>query len=73
MLMINGANDYIVPLHNVARYVAKLQNVQQADRPALFMVDWKNGHQTAGTEPKDIIRKWKFLLWQTGHKDFQLK
>lgn len=73
MLVINGANDYIVPLHNVGRYVAKLQNVQQSYRPSLFMVDWKNGHDGAGTEPEDIIRMWKFLLWQTGHAEFQRK
>jgi len=73
MLVINGANDYIVPLHNVGRYVAKLQNVQQSNRPTLFMVDWKNGHNGAGTEPEDIIRMWKFLFWQTGVYDFQRK
>ena len=73
MLVINGANDYIVPLHNAARYVAKLQNEQQSNQPSLFMVDWKNGHAGAGTEYADIIRRWKFLLWQTGHKDFQLE
>ncbi|HRN92235.1 MAG TPA: prolyl oligopeptidase family serine peptidase [Ferruginibacter sp.] len=73
MLVINGANDYIVPLHNVARYVAKLQNVQQSDKPSLFMVDWKNGHNGAGTEPHDIIRMWKFLFWQTGNPFFRLK
>lgn len=73
MLMINGATDYIVPIHNVARYVAKLQNVQKSERPSLFMVDWNNGHQGAGTSPDDMIRKYKFLFWQTGHSDFQLK
>lgn len=72
ILVINGANDYIVPLHNAARYVAKLQNVQQSDRPSLFMVDWKNGHNGAGTALLDVIRKWKFLLWQTGHEEFRL-
>lgn len=73
MLMINGATDYIVPIHNVARYVAKLQNMQKSERPVFFMVDWNNGHQGAGTSPEDMIRKYKFLLWQTGHPDFQLK
>jgi prolyl oligopeptidase len=73
MLVINGANHYIVRLHNVARYVAKLQNEQKSSRPTLFMVDWNNGHNAAGTEPDDIIRMWKFLFWQTGHPDFQSK
>jgi len=73
MLMVNGANDYIVPLHNVARYVAKLQNVQQSERPSLYMIDWQSGHQGAGTNPEDMLRRLKFMLWQSGHKDFQLK
>lgn len=72
MLMINGANDYIVPLHNVARYVAKLQNVQQSERPSLYMIDWESGHQGAGTSPQDMLRKLKFMLWQSGHPKFQL-
>lgn len=73
MLVINGANDYIVPLHNAARYVAKLQNEQQSTRPALFLVDWKNGHAAAGKDPEDVLRIWKYLLWQTGHPDFQFR
>jgi len=73
MLVINVAYDYIVPLHNVGRYIAKLQNEQQNKRPSLFIVDWNNGQNGAGTEPEDIVRMWKFLLWQTGHKDFQRK
>ncbi len=73
MLIVNGAKDYIIQLHNVARYVARLQNVQQAEKPVLFMVDWEGGHSDAGLKRKDKIRKWKFLLWQTGHADFQLK
>ncbi|HSW53843.1 MAG TPA: prolyl oligopeptidase family serine peptidase [Ignavibacteriaceae bacterium] len=73
MLMINGATDYIVPIHNVARYVAKLQNFQKSDRPTLFMVDWASGHNSAGTSLEDKIRKFKFLFWQTGNPNFQLK
>ena len=38
-----------------------------------FMVDWEGGHADAGTSRAARIRKWKFLLWQTGHPDFQLK
>ena len=52
MLIINGATDYIVPIHNVARYVARLQNFQNSDRPILFMVDWANGHNGAGNSPR---------------------
>ena len=73
MLSINGASDYIVPIHNVARYVAKLQNVQKSERPSLFLVDWESGHQEAGKSTNDMIRKYKFLFWQTNHPNFQLK
>lgn len=73
MLIINGGKDYIIKLHNVARYVARLQNVQKSERPVLFLVDWEGGHANAGMNRQDRIRKWKFLFWQTGHPDFQLK
>ncbi len=73
MLIVNGATDYIVPIHNAARYVTRLQQEQKSHRPSLFMVDWQNGHQGAGSSQADLIRKWKFLMWQTGHPDFQPK
>lgn len=70
MLILHGATDYILSMHPVARYAAKLQEMQKGDSPILFLVDWNSGHQGSQSELLYIM---KFALWQTGHPDFQLK
>jgi prolyl oligopeptidase len=70
MLISHGATDYILTMHPVARYTAKLQQAQKGDRPILFLVNWGGGHLGSQSESLYIL---KFALWQTGHPDFQLK
>ncbi|HPH86801.1 MAG TPA: prolyl oligopeptidase family serine peptidase, partial [Ferruginibacter sp.] len=70
MLISHGATDYILSMHPVARYAAKLQEMQKGDNPILFLVNWESGHQGSQSELLYIL---KFALWQTGHADFQLK
>jgi len=70
MLISHGATDYILAMHPVARYAAKLQEMQKGDRPVLFLVNWEAGHLGSQSELLYIL---KFALWQTGHPDFQLK
>jgi prolyl oligopeptidase len=70
MLILHGATDYILGMHPVARYAAKLQEKQKGDRPILFMVDSNSGHMGSQSE---LLYTLKFALWQTGHPDFQLK
>lgn len=70
MLISHGASDYILEMHPVARYAAKLQEMQKGDSPILFLVDWNSGHLGSQSELLYIL---KFALWQTGHPDFQLK
>jgi prolyl oligopeptidase len=70
MLISHGATDYILSMHPVARYTAKLQEMQKGESPILFLVDWNSGHQGSQSELLYIL---KFALWQTGHPDFQLK
>jgi len=70
MLISHGATDYILSMHPVARYTAKLQEMQQGDSPILFLVDWNSGH---GGSQSELLYMMKFALWQTGHADFQLK
>jgi len=70
MLISHGATDYILSMHPVARYAAKLQEMQKGESPILFLVDWNSGHQGSQSELLYIL---KFALWQTGHPDFQLK
>jgi prolyl oligopeptidase len=70
MLIIHGATDYILALHPVARYAATLQERQEGDNPILFLTDWESGHSGGGADNFYIT---KFILWQSGHPDFQPK
>lgn len=70
MLIVHGATDYILAMHPAVRYTAKLQEEQKGERPVLLLVDWESGH--LGSE-YELLYLLKFALWQTGHKDFQLK
>lgn len=70
MLISHGATDYILSMHPVARYAAKLQEMQKGERPVLFLVDWESGH--SGSQ-KELLYMLKFAFWQTGHPDFQPK
>jgi len=70
MLIVHGATDYILDMHPAVRYAAKLQQAQQGERPVLLLVDMESGHH--GSE-YELLYMLKFALWQTGHKDFQLK
>lgn len=69
MLVVHGATDYIIDLTGPARYVATLQQKQKGPRPQLFFVNWEGGHVTSSFD--EIIGTLKFMLWQSGHKDFQ--
>jgi prolyl oligopeptidase len=68
MLVVHGANDYILDIHPAARYVAKLQHLQKGSRPILFLVDWESGHLGGGSE---LLYLYKFAFWQTGNPEFQ--
>jgi prolyl oligopeptidase len=70
MLISHGATDYILSMHPVARYTAKLQEMQKGNRPILLSVDWNSGH---GGSQSELLYILKFAFWQTGHPDFQLK
>lgn len=71
MLVVHGATDYIIALTGPSRYVATLQAKQKGTRPQLFFVDWESGHAGGGID--EIIGTLKFMLWQSGHPEFQLK
>ena len=71
MLVVHGGTDYIISITGPARYIATLQQKQKGTRPQLFFVDWDAGH--VGASLDETIGTLKFMLWQSGHKDFQLK
>ncbi len=69
MLIIHGATEYILRMQPAARYVAKLQEKQKGDRPVLFLVGLEGGISARS----ELLYTLKFMFWQSGHPDFQLK
>jgi prolyl oligopeptidase len=70
---VGGWNDRRVSVWEPGKFVAALQNATTSGHPVLMKVNYDNGH---GTEEKTVTFKnfagqFAFLLWQTGHKDFQ--
>ncbi len=69
MLVVHGGTDYIIDMTSPSRYVATLQAMQKGSRPQLFLVDWEGGHTGSGVN--EVISTLKFMLWQSGHQEFQ--
>lgn len=70
---VGGWNDQRVPVWQPGKFVAALQADSTSGKPVLLKVNYDSGH---GTEEKvagfkDLAGQFAFLLWQTGHKDFQ--
>jgi prolyl oligopeptidase len=70
---VGGWNDPRVSPWEPGKFVAALQNSTASDRPVFMKVNYDNGHFT---EEKvvtfnNFASQTSFLLWQTGHKEFQ--
>ena len=66
---LDGAIDPFLP----AKYVAKMQASNASPRPVFLHVDFEGGHTGASENDKQLMQKareYAFLLWQTGHPDF---
>ena len=73
ILGVGGWNDPRVPAWQTGKFVAAVQKATTSDRPTLMKVNYDSGHFT---EEKvitfnNLASQVAFLLWQTGHKDFQ--
>ena len=55
------------------KFIAAVQAATTSGRPVLMKVNYDNGHFTEEKTVtfKDTAGQFAFLLWQTGHKDFQ--
>ena len=76
MYLTGGLNDSRVPASQPAKFAAKMQEYNSSDKPILLSIDPEGGHGfQASQEKKDqeTVNVMKFLLWQTGHPDYQLK
>ena len=70
---VGGWNDPRVVAWQPGKFVAALQMASTSGKPVLMKVNYNNGHFT---EEKivtfnNFAGQFAFLLWQTGHKDFQ--
>ncbi len=73
VLGVGGWNDPRVAPWEPGKFVAAVQTATTSDKPVLMKVNYDNGHFT---EEKTVTfnnfaAQYTFLLWQTGHKDFQ--
>jgi prolyl oligopeptidase len=70
---VGGWNDPRVAPWEPGKFVAALQAATTSGKPVLMKVNYDNGHFTEEKVVtfKDFAGQDAFLLWQTGHKDFQ--
>jgi prolyl oligopeptidase len=70
---VGGWNDPRYPAWQPGKFVAALQAATASEKPVLMKVNYNNGHFTEEKiiTFKDFASQYAFLLWQTGHKDFQ--
>ena len=74
VLGVGGWNDPRVAPWQPGKFIAALQNATTSQRPVLMKVNYDNGHFTEDKTVtfRNFAGQYAFLLWQTGHKDFQL-
>ena len=70
---VGGWNDPRVAAWEPGKFVAALQQATDSGKPVLMKVNYDNGHFTEEkiVTFKNFADQFAFLLWQTGHKDFQ--
>jgi prolyl oligopeptidase len=70
---VGGWNDPRVPAWEPGKFVAALQAATASTNPVAMKVNYDNGHFTEEkiVTFKNFAGQFAFLLWQTGHKDFQ--
>ncbi len=70
---VAGWNDRRVPVWQPGKFVAAMQNATTSGHPVLMKVNYDSGHFTEEKTVsfKNFASQAAFLLWQTGHKEFQ--
>ena len=70
---VGGWNDPRVAAWEPGKFVAALQAATASGNPVLMKVNYDNGHFTEEkiVTFKNFASQFAFLLWQTGHKEFQ--
>src|SRR5581483_12433148 len=73
VLGVCGWNDPRVAPWQPGKFVAAVQAASTSGKPALLKVNFDDGHFTEEKEVtfKNFAAQDAFMLWQTGHPDFQ--
>jgi prolyl oligopeptidase len=73
LMGVGGWNDPRVAAWEPGKFVAALQASTSSGSPVLMKVNYDNGHFTEEkiVTFRNFAGQSAFLLWQTGHKDFQ--
>jgi prolyl oligopeptidase len=73
VLGVAGWNDPRVAPWEPGKFVAAVQGASSSGRPALLKVNYDNGHFTEEklVTFKNFAGQYAFMLWQTGHPEFQ--
>ncbi len=73
VLGVAGWNDPRVPAWQPGKFIAALQGASSSGKPVLMKVNYDNGHFTEEkiVTFKNFAGQFAFLLWQTGHPEFQ--
>ena len=71
-----GMNDAIVKPWMTGKFAARLQKSSSKKKPIFMLADFESGHDGSSDVMK-IYKEWStifsFVLWQTGHPNYQLK
>jgi prolyl oligopeptidase len=73
VLCVAGWNDPRVAPWEPGKFAAALQNDSASGKPVFLKVNYDNGHFTEEKVVtfRNFATQYAFMLWQTGHKDFQ--
>lgn len=76
VLLIHGVNDPRVDVWHSSKFAARVLAATTSGKPVLLDLDYDAGHGVGATKSqrqRDTTDMYAFLLWQTGHPDFQPK
>ena len=75
-LITASFKDFRVPAYMPAKFAANMQAANASVNPVWLYVDFEGGHFGSTDQYEyyvQLARDWGFILWQTGHPDFQLR
>ncbi|HEY1812064.1 MAG TPA: prolyl oligopeptidase family serine peptidase [Kofleriaceae bacterium] len=72
---VGGWNDPRVPVWAPGKFVAAVQQATTSGKPVLMKINYDDGHFTEDKSVtfKNFAGQYAFMLWQTGHKEFQAR